>query len=67
MDTSEELSPIDEEIIRLEEQREAIQNEYMNLQPKENDISSSSEDNLYKIEEKIRKAKLRLIKRGIKI
>lgn len=67
MDTSEELSPIDEEIIRLEEQREEIQNEFMNLPAKENDTSNSSEDNLYKIEEKIRKAKLRLIKRGIKI
>lgn len=67
MDTSEELSPIDEEIIRLEQQREEIQNEFMNLPAKENDTSNSSEDNLYKIEEKIRKAKLRLIKRGIKI
>ena len=70
MATLEELSPIDEQMNSLLEEIEDLHNEYMNLQAREEDTSDLSErnnDKLYRIEEKIKKQKLRLMKRGIKI
>ena len=69
MATLEELSPIDEQMNSLLEEIEDLHNEYMNLQEREEDTSDLSErnDKLYRIEEKIKKQKLRLMKRGIKI
>lgn len=66
--SEEELSPIEEEIIRLEARAEALREEFMSLQPKEEDtLNLSVQKREDKIKEKIEKARLKLIKRGIKI
>ena len=68
MDMSEEeLSPIEEEIIRLEARAEELREEFMSLLPKEKDTLNLNLNRENKIKEKIEKARLKLIKRGIKI
>jgi len=68
MDMSEEeLSPIEEEIIRLEARAEELREEFMSLLPKEKDTLNLNLNREDKIKEKIEKARLKLIKRGIKI
>lgn len=67
MDTSEELSPIDEEVNIIQQAQEDALKQYMDLQPKERDTSDISEKSLAKIQEKIQKVRLRKLKKGVKI
>jgi len=67
MDTSEELSPVEEQTNIIQDAQEEVLLEYMNLPAKEKDTSDLSEKTLIKIQEKIQKVRLRKLKKGVKI
>lgn len=67
MDTSEELSPIEEEVNIIQQAQEDVLEQYMSLPAKERDTSDLSEKSLIKIQEKIQKVRLRKLKKGVKI
>ena len=67
MDTSEELSPIEQEANLIQNAQEEALKEYISLPPKERATSDISEKTLIKLQEKIQRVRLRKLKKGVKI
>jgi len=67
MDTSEELSPIEQEANLIQNAQEEALKEYISLPPKERDTADISEKTLIKLQEKIQRVRLRKMKKGVKI